>query len=120
MGRYGVEEQFWVGDYRFEVNASSDYAGGHGPPDIWVAHRKTLEDLARTSFTGPQLLGAYDGPDQNMRKEALAQRLDRPVGSYREASRLHGQMPSQSVTSNTQVRQDLLTVAGELRARWLR
>lgn len=182
MGMYGVEEGFWVGDDRFEVNASSDYAVGHGSRDIWVAHRKTLADLARTSFTGSQLLGAYDGPDQNMRKQAFAQRLETLRTSYKEArrapqtnstrltrhekkdvtrlertlvqelctldrshfdlnrvyaqvqhaednhflrsfyetSRLHGQMRSQSVPSNTQVRQDLLIVAGEVRARWLR
>ncbi len=54
MGMYGVEEEFWVSEYHFEVNFSNDYAVGHGPRDIWVARRKMLEDLALTDFTGPQ------------------------------------------------------------------
>jgi hypothetical protein len=87
MGTYGVEEEFWVGDYRFEVNFSNDYAVGLCQRDIWVAQRKPLEDLALTDFTGPQLLRAYDGPDQDMRKEAFAQRLEALRTSYKEARR---------------------------------
>ncbi len=54
MGMYGVEEEFWVGEYHFEVNFSNGYAVGLCQRDIWMARRKMLEDLARTSFTGPQ------------------------------------------------------------------
>ena len=87
MGMYGVEEEFWVGDYRFEVNFSHDYAGGLCQRDLWMAQRKPLEDLALADFTGPQLLGAYDGPDQDMRKEVFAQRREALRTSYQEARR---------------------------------
>jgi len=47
MGMYGVEEEFWVSEYHFEVNFSNDYAVGHGPRDIWVARRCRLRRLHR-------------------------------------------------------------------------
>jgi hypothetical protein len=87
MGMYGVEEECWVGEYHFEVNFSNDYAVGLCQRDIWVARRKMLEDLALTDFTGPQLLGAYDGPDQDVQKEAFAHRLEALRTSYKEARR---------------------------------
>src|SRR5213078_1896164 len=109
MGRYGVEEEFWVGEYHFEVNFSNDDAGGHGPRDIWVARRKVLEDLALTGFTGPQLLEAYDGPDQDVQKEAFAHRLEALRTSYFSA-RLYGSRSHK----NKQVMQHLKEVADDI------
>jgi len=44
----------------------------------------------------------------------------RPVGSYSAAPRKHCRMRSQNVTSKAQVRQELMGVAGEVRAQWFR
>src|SRR5258708_3988878 len=87
MGIYGIEEDFWIGDYHFEVYFSNDNAVGLCQRDISVAQRKALEDLALTDLTGPQLLEAYHGPDQDVRKEAFAYGLEALRTSYKEARR---------------------------------
>jgi hypothetical protein len=87
MEIYGVEEQFWVDGYQFEVSFSDDNAVGLCQRDIWVAHRRKVEDLALADFTGPQLLEAYVGPDADQRKVAFAQRREALRASYKEARR---------------------------------
>lgn len=87
MSFYGIEEDFWIGNYRFEVYFSNDNAVGLGQRDISVARRKALEDLALTDLTGPQLLEAYIGPDQDVRKEAFAHQIETLRTSYKEARR---------------------------------
>jgi len=89
MSFYGIEEDFWIGDYRFEVYFSNDNAVGLFQRDISVARRKALEDLVLTDLTGPQLLEAYTGPDQDVRKEAFAHRIETLRASYKEARRAH-------------------------------
>lgn len=87
MSFYGIEEDFWIGHYRFEVYFSNDNAVGLCQRDISVAPRKALEDLALADLTGPQLLEAYTGPDQDVRKEAFAHQIETLRASYKEARR---------------------------------
>ena len=56
MGIYGVEEDFWVDEYHFEVSFSNDNAVGLCQRDVTVGHRTKVEDLALSDFTGRQLL----------------------------------------------------------------
>src|SRR5713101_3458946 len=84
---YGVEEEFWVDDYHFEVSFSSDNAVGLCQRDVTVAHRRKVEDLALSDFTGQQLLAAYDGPDRVRRQETFTQQIESLRASYKEARR---------------------------------
>lgn len=76
MGMYGVEEEFWVDEYHFEVSFSSDNAVGLCQRDVTVGHSRSVEDLALSDFTGLQLLEAYTGPDRVMRQETLAHQVE--------------------------------------------
>ena len=67
MGIYGVEADFWVAEYHFEVSFSDDNAVGLCQRDVTVGHRRKVEDLALSDFTGQQLLEAYTGPDHGVR-----------------------------------------------------
>jgi hypothetical protein len=87
MGMYGVEEEFWVDEYHFEVSFSSDNAVGLCQQDVAVGHRRKVEDLALAEFTGLQLLEAYDGPDRVMRQETFAQQIELLRASSKEARR---------------------------------
>jgi hypothetical protein len=87
MGMYGVEEEFWVDEYHFEVSFSSDNAVGLCQRDVTVGHRRSVEDLALSDFTGLQLLEAYTGPDRVMRQETLAHQVELLRASYKEARR---------------------------------
>jgi hypothetical protein len=87
MGMYGVEEDFWVAEYHFEVSFSSDNAVGLCQQDVTVGHRRKVEDLALSEFTGQQLLEAYNGPDRVRRQEAFAHQVESLRASYKEARR---------------------------------
>ncbi|MGZ6365634.1 MAG: hypothetical protein ACXWPS_06670 [Ktedonobacteraceae bacterium] len=76
MGIYGVEDDFWVGEYQFEVSFSNDNAVGLCQRDITVAYRRKVEDLALSDFTGQQLLEAYTGPDRGERQQAFANQAE--------------------------------------------
>lgn len=85
MGIYGLEEEFWVNEYHFEVSFSSDNDVGLCQRDVLVGHRRNVEDLALTDFAGVQLLKAYEGPDRVMRQEAFAHQVESLRASYKEA-----------------------------------
>jgi hypothetical protein len=87
MGIYGVEEDFWVDEYHFEVSFSNDNAVGLCQRDVTVGHRRKVEDLALTDFTGQQLLEAYTGPDRVQRQETFAHQVESLRASYKEARR---------------------------------
>jgi hypothetical protein len=87
MGIYGVEDDFWVDGYHFEVGFSNDNAVGHGPRDVTVGYRQKVEDLALSDFTGRQLLEAYTGPDRGGREQAFADQIESLRASYKEARR---------------------------------
>ena len=87
MGIYGVEDDFWVGEYHFEVSFSNDNAVGLCQRDVTVGHRRKVEDLALSDFTGQQLLEAYTGPDRGERQQASADRAEALRASYKEARR---------------------------------
>jgi hypothetical protein len=87
MGIYGVEEDFWVGAYHFEVSFSNDNAVGFCQRDVTVGHRRKVEDLALSDFTGQQLLEAYTGPDREGRQQAFADQIELLRASYKEARR---------------------------------
>jgi hypothetical protein len=87
MGIYGVEEDFWVGAYHFEVSFSNDNAVGLCQRDVTVGHRRQVEDLALGDFTGQQLLEAYTGPDRGERQQAFADQIESLRASYKEARR---------------------------------
>jgi hypothetical protein len=87
MGIYGVEEDFWVGEYHFEVSFSNDNAVGLCQRDVTVGHRRKVEDLALSDFTGQQLLEAYTGPDREGRQQAFADQIESLRASYKEARR---------------------------------
>jgi hypothetical protein len=85
MGIYGVEEEFWVDEYHFEVSFSSDNTVGLCQRDVTVGHRRKVEDLALTDFTGLQLLEAYTGPDRVLHQETFAHQIESLRASYKEA-----------------------------------
>jgi hypothetical protein len=87
MGIYGVEEDFWVGAYHFEVSFSNDNAVGLCHRDVTVGYRTKVEDLALGDFTGLQLLEAYTGPDRGERQQAFADQIESLRVSYKEARR---------------------------------
>jgi hypothetical protein len=87
MGIYGVEEDFWVDEYHFEVSSSNDNAVGLCQRDVTVGHRRQVEDLALSDFTGQQLLEAYTGPDRGGRQQAFADQIESLRASYKEARR---------------------------------
>jgi hypothetical protein len=87
MGIYGVEDDFWFGEYQFEVSFSNDNAVGLCQRDITVAYRRKVEDLALSDFTGQQLLEAYTGPDRGGRQQAFANQAEALRASYKEARR---------------------------------
>jgi len=87
MGIYGIEEDFWVDEYHFEVSFSNDNAVGLCQRDVTVGHRRKVEDLALSDFTGQQLLEAYSGPDRGGRQQALADQIESLRASYKEARR---------------------------------
>jgi hypothetical protein len=87
MGIYGVEDDFWVDGYHFEVGFSNDNAVGHGPRDVTVGFRRKVEDLALSDFTGRQLLEAYAGPDRGGRDQTFADQIESLRASYKEARR---------------------------------
>src|SRR6266566_8045647 len=87
MGIYGIEEDFWVDEYHFEVSFSNDNAVGLCQRDVTVGHRRQVEDLALSDFTGQQLLEAYTGPDRGGRQEAFADQIESLRASYKEARR---------------------------------
>jgi hypothetical protein len=87
MGLYGVEEEFWVDEYHFEVSFSSDNTVGLCQRDVTVGHRRKVEDLALTDFTGQQLLEAYTGPDRVLRQEDFVHQIESLRASYKEARR---------------------------------
>jgi hypothetical protein len=87
MGIYGVEADFWVDEYHFEVSFSDDNAVGLCQRDVTVGHRRQVEDLALSDFTGQQLLEAYTGPDRGGRQEAFADQIESLRASYKEARR---------------------------------
>ena len=87
MGIYGVEEEFWVDEYHFEVSFSSDNAVGLCQRDVTVGQRRKVEDLALSDFTRQQLLAAYDGSDRAMRQETFAHQVELLRTSYKEARR---------------------------------
>ena len=76
MGIYGVEDDFWVDGYRFEVGFSNDNAVGLGQRDVTVGYRQKVEDLALSDFTCRQLLKAYTGPDRGRREQAFADQIE--------------------------------------------
>jgi hypothetical protein len=87
MGMYGVEEEFWVDEYHFEVSFSSDNTVGLCQRDVTVGHRRKVEDLVLSDFTGLQLLEAYNGPDRVLRQETFAHQVESLRASYKEARR---------------------------------
>ena len=87
MGIYGVEDDFWVGEYHFEVSFSNDNAVGLCQRDVTVGYRRKVEDLALSDFTGQQLLEAYTGPDRGERQQAFADQAEALRASYKEARR---------------------------------
>ncbi len=87
MGIYGVEADFWVDEYHFEVSFSNDNAVGLCQRDVTVGHRRKVEDLALSDFTGQQLLEAYTGPDRVGRQQAFADQIESLRASYKEARR---------------------------------
>jgi hypothetical protein len=87
MGMYGVEEEFWIVEYHFEVSFSSDNTVGLCQRDVTVGHRRKIEDLALTDFTGQQLLEAYTGPDRVLRQEDFVHQIESLRASYKEARR---------------------------------
>jgi len=87
MGIYGVEEDFWVGAYHFEMSFSNDNAVGLCQRDVTVGYRTKVEDLALGDFTGLQLLEAYTGPDREGRQQAFADQIESLRASYKEARR---------------------------------
>ena len=86
MGIYGVEDDFWVDGYHFEVGFSNDNAVGLCQRDVTVGHRRSVEDLALSDFTGLQLLEAYTGPDRVMRQETLAHQVELLRASYKRGA----------------------------------
>ena len=87
MGIYGVEDDFWVDGYHFEVGFSNDNAVGLCQRDVTVGHRRKVEDLALSDFTGRQLLEAYTGHDRRGREQAFADQIESLRVSYKEARR---------------------------------
>jgi hypothetical protein len=87
MGIYGVEDDFWVDGYHFEVGFSNDNAVGLCQRDVTVGHRRKVEDLALSDFTGRQLLEAYTGPDRGGRQQAFADQIESLRASYKEERR---------------------------------
>jgi hypothetical protein len=87
MGIYGVEDDFWVDEYHFEVSFSSDNAVGLCQRDVTVGRRQKVEDLALNDFTGQQLLEAYTGPDQEGRQKTFTRQIESLRASYKEARR---------------------------------
>ena len=87
MGMYGVEEDFWAAEYHFEVSFSSDNTVGLCQRDVTVGHRREVEDLALSDFTGLQLLEAYNGPERVLRQETFAHQIESLRASYKEARR---------------------------------
>ena len=87
MGIYGVEDDFWVDGYHFEVGFSNDNAVGLCQRDVTVGYRRKVEDLALSDFTGRQLLEAYIGPDRGGREQAFADQIESLRSSYKEARR---------------------------------
>jgi hypothetical protein len=87
MGIYGLEEQFWVGDYQFDVGFSNENDVGLSQRDICVGQRRKVEDLTLAEFTGPQLLQAYRGPDADQRKDVFTNSREAVVASYKQARR---------------------------------
>ena len=87
MGIYGVEDDFWVDGYHFEVGFSNDNAVGLCQRDVTVGHRRKVEDLALGDFTGRQLLEAYTGPDRGGRQQAFANQIESLRASYKEERR---------------------------------
>jgi hypothetical protein len=87
MGIYGVEDDFWVGEYHFEVSFSNDNAVGLCQRDVTVGYRRKVEDLALSDFTGQQLLEAYTGHDLGERQQAFADQAEARSASYKEARR---------------------------------
>jgi hypothetical protein len=87
MGIYGVEEDFWVDEYHFEVSFSNDNAVGLCQRDVTVGHRTKVEDLALSDFTGRQLLEAYTGTDREGRQQAFSDQVESLRASYKEARR---------------------------------
>jgi len=87
MGIYGVEADFWVDAYHFEVSFSNDNAVGLCQRDVTVGYRRKVEDLALSDFTGQQLLEAYTGPDRGGRQDTFADQIESLRVSYKEARR---------------------------------
>jgi hypothetical protein len=87
MGIYGVEDDFWVDGYHFEVGFSNDNAVGLCQRDVTVGYRRKVEDLALSDFTGRQLLEAYAGPDRGGRDQTFADQIESLRASYKEARR---------------------------------
>ena len=87
MGIYGLEEQFWVGDYQFDVGFSNDNDVGLNQRDVYVGKRRKVEDLTLADFTGSQLLQAYCGPDAEQRRQDYTHSREALVTSYKEARR---------------------------------
>jgi hypothetical protein len=87
MGIYGVEDDFWVDGYHFEVGFSNDNAVGLCQRDVTVGHRRKVEDLALSDFTGRQLLEAYTGHDRRGRQQAFADQIESLRASYKEERR---------------------------------
>ena len=87
MGIYGVEDDFWVDGYHFEVGFSNDNAVGLCQRDVTVGYRRKVEDLALSDFAGRQLLEAYTGPDRRGREQAFADQIESIRASYKEARR---------------------------------
>jgi hypothetical protein len=87
MGIYGLEEEFWVDEYHFEVSFSSDNDVGLSQQDVTVGQHRKVEDLALSDFTGQQLLAAYQGSDRVPRQETFARQVESLRASYKEARR---------------------------------
>jgi hypothetical protein len=87
MGIYGVEDDFWVDGYHFEVGFSNDNAVGLCQRDVTVGHRRKVEDLALSDFTGRQLLEAYTGHDRGGRQQAFGDQIESLRASYKEERR---------------------------------
>jgi hypothetical protein len=87
MGIYGVEDDFWVDGYHFEVGFSNDNAVGLCQRDVEVGYRRKVEDLALSDFTGRQLLEAYTAPDRGGRDQSFADQIESLRASYKEARR---------------------------------
>jgi hypothetical protein len=87
MGIYGVEDDFWVDGYHFEVGFSNDNAVGLCQRDVTVGYCRKVEDLELSDFTGRQLLEAYTGPDRGGRQQAFADQIESLRASYKESRR---------------------------------